>query len=162
MQLDPEVESRSATGLVVPDIDGTGQLQSGSPCVDHSDHFVSDMSPVYAMAGNFSGAIDVGRGGGIDTKTIYTKATQIGGAMQLHAAKKMGKNAYDQTRIFGLSAYVFYCGVVRFEEKRSGGSSDVDIVLWGWHGLSSPRVGSTGFTGMRTRTYTTPKMTSAV
>ena len=101
------------------------------------DHFVGDMSPVYSMAGDLSGAIEAGSGGGIDTKAIYDKATQVGGAMQLHAAKQMGKDTFDQARIWGLSSDVIYGGVARFKEKRSGGSSDVEIIVRGWQGLSA-------------------------
>jgi hypothetical protein len=97
------------------------------------DHVVGDMSPAYEMAGTFDSAA---KAGSIDTKEIYATATKVGGAMQLHAAKKMGKEVYDMARVYGLSAHVNYCGVAVFEEKKKSGSpAQMKVHIRAWNSL---------------------------
>jgi len=93
-------------------------------------HFVGQMSPVYSMSDNLNKAIGAGN---INTSKIYAQATKIGGQMQLHQAKKMGRDVYDQCRIFGLGANVLYGGAMRLEIKKDN-SSYLEIMLRAWGG----------------------------
>lgn len=97
-------------------------------------HVAGEMSPAYSMASTFS---DAAGAGSLDTKQIWSDAAKVGGAMQLHAAKKMGKQVYDMARIWGLSAHVNYCGVAVFaEKKKPGAATELEVHIRGWNSLS--------------------------
>jgi len=101
------------------------------------DHVKGESSGIYSLAGDLSGGLESAQGGWMDTKEIYSTASKIGGQMQLHAAKKMGSETYDQVRIFGLSSHVAYGGVVRFEEvSNSSSCKGLNVILSYWIGLS--------------------------
>lgn len=97
------------------------------------NHAITSLSPAYAMAGDLEGAF---KSGSIDSKGIYAKAKKLGGQMQLHAAKKMGRDVYDQCRVFGLGADVRFGGAIRFEIKMDGGGAYLVIMIRAWYGLS--------------------------
>ena len=101
------------------------------------DHAMGQVSSIYSLSGDLSGAVDGVSGGWMNTEEIYSNAEKIGGQMQLHAAKKMGKRTYDQVRIFGLSAHVVYGGVARFSEvKNISGGKGLNIIMSYWNGLT--------------------------
>ena len=115
------------------------------------DHAKGEASAVYSLAGDLSGGLDGAKGGWMDKKKmdeIYSSASEVGGQMQLHAAKKMGQKTFDLTRVYGLSADVVYGGVVRFESVEYG-TKGVDIVLRYWNGLSGSASFIDGFQGKR-------------
>ncbi|MEM9380403.1 MAG: hypothetical protein AAGB93_10690 [Planctomycetota bacterium] len=95
------------------------------------DHAKNELSPVHSVASDVSGAMETGSGGMIDTKEIYSNATKIGGQMQLHAAKKMGRDAYDQTRTWGLTAHRYHDGAVRFDGSDAPPGITMHMRTWG-------------------------------
>ena len=98
------------------------------------DHVVGQHSTVYSTSGDLSGGLGVGK---IDTAGIYSTAAKIGGQMQLHAAKKMGKKTYDQVRVLGLGANLLSGGAVRFEEVKYAQCKGLNIVVRDWNGRDS-------------------------